>query len=177
MILQSVLLRMLLIPTAMIGCLRSVACGKSIQPTRDAIYTYLLYSCMEHATHLAAKHFVEGVNPTSSGKLFEKIKMAIANATTESAVDIDRLDDLDRLEKEMNGLELDGDGEEPDGDEYEVADTIGKLLALITQVNFHVYVLYMTLYLTLLFRFINCLKPVLISKNAARMWGSSPSSY
>lgn len=91
---------------------------------------------MEHATHLAEKHFVEGVNPTSSGKLFEKIKMAIANATTESAVDVDRLDDLDRLEKELNSLEL--DGEELDGDEYEVADTIGKLLALITQVSFHV---------------------------------------
>lgn len=92
---------------------------------------------MEHATHLAAKHFVEGMNPTASGKLFKKIKTAIANTTTENAVDVDSLDDLDRLEKELNGLELDRESNEVDADEYEVADTIGKLLALITQVRFH----------------------------------------
>lgn len=131
---------------------------------------------MEHATHLAAKHFVEGVNPTSSGKLFEKIKTAIANATKEQAVDVDRLDDLDRLERELNGLELNGDDDELDADEYEVADTIGKLLALITQVR--LLIIYFASHLILSFiRFESLLKLANISRNVARMWVPVPLSY
>lgn len=132
---------------------------------------------MEHATHLAAKHFVEGVNPTSSGKLFEKIKMALANASTENAVDVDRLDDLDRLEKELNGLELSEEGDELDGDdaEYEVADTIGKVLALITQVKPSLSFV-VSINLTLFFRSENHLKLASTLTSAAAMSVLAPLS-
>lgn len=123
-----VLLQMPLTPTVISGRQKSAGYGQ---------LTWDMY--------LAAKHFVEGVNTTSLRKLFDKIKAAITNATTETAVDIDRLDDLDQLEKELNGLELDGDGDELDADKYEVADMIGKLLALITQVNLQICALYITL--------------------------------
>lgn len=53
---------------------------------------------MEHALHLAAKHFVEAVGPTAGNHLHDP-------------------------------------DEEDDSEEFEVADTIGKALALVTQVS------------------------------------------
>jgi hypothetical protein len=87
---------------------------------------------MEHALHLAAKHFVEDVSPTSSGKLLNKVKVAMANAA-----DADEALDLDVLNTELNGIEAEMLGDEASEDEdgeFDVADTIGKALALITQV-------------------------------------------
>ena len=55
---------------------------------------------MEHALHLAAKHFVEDVAPTSAGKLLTKVKEAMANAT-EGGDGVD----LDSLNIELNGIE------------------------------------------------------------------------
>ena len=84
---------------------------------------------MEHALHLAAKHFVEGVAPTSSTSLLQKVKGAMANATRD-----DTAIDLDALNSEIGGIEAAmGDDTEED-EEYDVADTIGKALALVTQV-------------------------------------------
>jgi len=88
---------------------------------------------MEHALHLAAKHFVEDVSPTSSGKLLNKVKVAMANAA-----DADEALDLDVLNTELNSIEAEMLGDEASEDcedrEFDVADTIGKALALITQV-------------------------------------------
>lgn len=88
---------------------------------------------MEHALHLAAKHFVEGVNPTATGKLLNKVKAAMANATSD-----DEAMDLDKFEWELNGIEeeaeSDGADNEDEDEDYDVADTIGKALALVTQV-------------------------------------------
>jgi hypothetical protein len=88
---------------------------------------------MEHALHLAAKHFVEDVLPTSSGKLLNKVKVAMANA-----VDADEALDLDVLNTELNSIEAEMLGDEASEDredgEFDVADTIGKALALIMQV-------------------------------------------
>ena len=88
---------------------------------------------MEHALHLAAKHFVEDISPTSARKLLNKVKEAMANAT-----DPDEAVDLDALNTELSSIEaelLSGEASEDDEDgEFDVADTIGKALALITQV-------------------------------------------
>ena len=91
---------------------------------------------MEHALHLAAKHFVEDVSPTSAGKLLNKVKEAMA-----IAADPDEAVDLDALNTELSGIEaglLSGeageDNEDNEDNEFDVADTIGKALALITQV-------------------------------------------
>jgi len=55
---------------------------------------------MEHALHLAAKHFVEDVSPTSARKLLNKVKEAMANAT-----DPDEAVDLDALNTELSSIE------------------------------------------------------------------------
>ena len=88
---------------------------------------------MEHALHLAAKHFVEDVAPTSAGKLLNKVKEAMAiAANADEAIDLDSLNmELSSIEVEM----LRGKESEDDEDtEFDVADTVGKALALITQV-------------------------------------------
>jgi hypothetical protein len=53
---------------------------------------------MEHALHLAAKHFVEAIGPTGN-------------------------------------IGLHNSDDEDDGEELEVADTVGKALALVAQVS------------------------------------------
>lgn len=82
---------------------------------------------MEHALHLTAKHFVEDVNPTSTGGLLKKVKNVMAAAGDDAGID------LDALEKDIreSGGELDKDN---DG-AFNVADTIGKALSLVTQVS------------------------------------------
>lgn len=80
---------------------------------------------MEHALHLAAKHFVQGVNPTSAKLLLSKVKAAMVNSDD---IDIDTLED--ELSANGGAPEEDSDEEE----EFDVADTIGKALAFVTQV-------------------------------------------
>jgi hypothetical protein len=88
---------------------------------------------MEHALHLAAKHFVEDVAPTLAGKLLNKVKEAMA-----IAADADEAVDLDSLNTELSSIEVEmlrGEESEDNEDmEFDVADTVGKALALITQV-------------------------------------------
>jgi hypothetical protein len=86
---------------------------------------------MEHALHLAAKHFVEGVAPTSANQLLQKVKGAMANATENGA----QLN-MDALNSEIEDIEaeLGDEAEDKEDDDYDVADTIGKALALVAQV-------------------------------------------
>ena len=86
-------------------------------------------SCMEHALHLAAKHFVEGVAPTSVSILLWKVKGTMANVMGE-----DDTIDLDTLNSEMGDIEAEMDADAEKDEEFDVADTIGKALALVTQV-------------------------------------------
>lgn len=60
---------------------------------------------MEHALHLAAGHFVDDTPPTSSSELTKKLR----------------------------ARELDSDSADED-EEFDVADALGKALALVTQV-------------------------------------------
>ena len=86
---------------------------------------------MEHALHLAAKHFVEGVAPPSASQVLQKVKGAMANATENGA----QLD-MDALNSEIKDIEaeLGDEVEDKEDDDYDVADTIGKALALVAQV-------------------------------------------
>ena len=66
---------------------------------------------MEHAIHVAGGHFIRAIRPASSRMVTQKVK--------ESVADCD--DDWD-------------DG--PDsGTDFDVSDTVGKALALVTQVS------------------------------------------
>ena len=81
--------------------------------------------------HLVAKHFVEGVAPTSANQLLQKVKGAMANAT-ENGTQLD----MDVLNSEIKDIEaeLGDEVEDKEDDDYDVADTIGKALALVAQV-------------------------------------------
>jgi hypothetical protein len=66
---------------------------------------------MEHALHLAAGHFIDDISPTSSSELTKKLR-----AREQSG--------------ELNSESVDEDKDE----EFDVADALGKALALVTQV-------------------------------------------
>ena len=83
---------------------------------------------MEHALHLAEKHFVEDVAPTSASALLNKVKGAMANVAGEN-----NEIDLESLNKQLNDIEAEIVKENNEDDE--VADTIRKALALVTQVK------------------------------------------
>jgi hypothetical protein len=88
---------------------------------------------MEHTLHLAAKHFVEDVAPTSASALLNKVKGTMANMAGEN-----NETDLDSLNEQLNDIEAEIAEENDEDDEledYEVADTVGKVLALVTQVK------------------------------------------
>jgi hypothetical protein len=83
---------------------------------------------MEHALHLAGKHFIEGVALTPASKLLQKVKGTIANGTgDDDEIDMDVLN----LELEDIKAERGEDAEDEEGKDY---DTISTALALFTQV-------------------------------------------
>ena len=79
--------------------------------------------------HLAAKHFIEGVALTSASSLLQKVKGTMANVMGE-----DDMIDLDTLNLEMGDIKVEMDADAEGDEESDVADTIGKALALVTQV-------------------------------------------
>jgi hypothetical protein len=90
---------------------------------------------MEHSLHLEAGHFVKGVAPTSSRKILKKVQRAVRKACDDGACDLDQLD-AELADIEDGGGDGDGDDDEDDEDsQVEVADSIGKALALVNQVS------------------------------------------
>ena len=66
---------------------------------------------MEHAIHVAGGHFIRAIRPASSRTVTQKAKESVA----------DRDDD--------------GDDGPDSGTDFDVGDTVGKALALVTQVS------------------------------------------
>jgi len=91
---------------------------------------------MEHALHLAAKHFIDDISLTTSSQLTKKLQVAantIKNAQHSGCVDLDELND--KVEAVMQACEQSsGQVEDDEDEEFDVADALGKALALITQV-------------------------------------------
>ena len=92
--------------------------------------------CMEHLIDLCARHFVEQVSPSSTTKLLKKIKKAFGDADISDTVDLDMLDAqlasfnlaaTDNKEAEVDDEALDA--------KFDVADSVGKALALVKQVR------------------------------------------
>jgi hypothetical protein len=93
------------------------------------------YRCMEHSIHVSGGHFIKAVNPTSSQNVIQKVKEAFKNAGGDDS----------NLDVEQLGVELDGVGDREDDRndraenesvEFDVGDTVGKALALVTQASF-----------------------------------------
>jgi hypothetical protein len=80
---------------------------------------------MEHAIHVAGGHFIRGVGPTSSRKVLKKVKAAHRNASGDAS-DEDLDSDVD-LERAANSDDEDN--------QFDTGDTVGKALALVTQVG------------------------------------------
>jgi hypothetical protein len=92
--------------------------------------------CMEHSIDLCARHFIEEVSPSSTAKLLKKIKKAFGDADISDTVDLDALNsqlagfDFDEEEGGVDEEALDADSSQ-----FDVADSVGKALALVKQVR------------------------------------------
>ena len=96
---------------------------------------------MEHSIDLAACHFVQEVSPSPTSKLLKKIKKAFEGADISDTVDLDELDlHFAGFDFTINEEEEGGDEDVPDSDadvdfpQFNIADSIGKALALVKQV-------------------------------------------
>jgi hypothetical protein len=82
---------------------------------------------MEHALHLAAKHFVTKISPTPTSALVKKIRSAITDSDGGP-------EDLDIFNDDLEALELANGCEAVDLEGFDTSDVIGKALSLVTQV-------------------------------------------
>jgi hypothetical protein len=93
--------------------------------------------CMEHSIDLSARHFVEEVSPSSTAKLLKKIKKAFGDADISDTTDLDKLDaqlaDFDFVTDEEERGDEEEAGFSPS--QFDVADSVGKALALVKQVS------------------------------------------
>jgi hypothetical protein len=96
---------------------------------------------MEHSVDLSARHFIQEVSPSTAQKLIAKIKAAFQDADLDSTNP--DLNDLDTRLADFDGEDLDESGDNGHSDESEannhgvvldVADSVGKALALVKQV-------------------------------------------
>lgn len=94
---------------------------------------------MEHSIDLAACHFIQDVSPSSTQKIVKKLKHALKDV----AIDSDDAVDLDALDAHLSaggfdsyeGPEDEGDGDEEISNNFDIADSVGKALALVKQVS------------------------------------------
>ena len=87
---------------------------------------------------VAACHFIQDVIPSSTQKIIKKIKHALQDANIDDTVDLDALD-VHLASRDFDG---NGDSEVEDGDKeifdnFDIADAVGKALALMKQVCCH----------------------------------------
>lgn len=83
--------------------------------------------CQEHILNLTARHFVDGIAPTSHAALLKKIRQALDNGNDA---------DLDALNKRLASMETNSDemDDEETFDSLNAGDSLGRALALIEQV-------------------------------------------
>jgi hypothetical protein len=98
------------------------------------------YSCMEHAVHLASKHFAETVAPTPAHTLLKKLRAALKKASRGvGELDLDDLDaEFDELLSSEDEVDVSANDALSNGEdiveEVLVGDVLGKALALVKQV-------------------------------------------
>lgn len=78
---------------------------------------------MEHSLHLGAEHFVKGVAPTSTWNILKRVQHVVESA---------------RNDPDKDGDDIAVADDENSDVEFEVADSIGKALALVNQVSIQV---------------------------------------
>lgn len=89
---------------------------------------------MEHSIHVAGGHFIKAIGPTSSHNVIRKVKKAFKNAGGDNSnPDVEQLDVPMELDGAGDNEDVRDNGAENDGVEFDVGDTVGKALALVTQ--------------------------------------------
>ena len=92
---------------------------------------------MEHSIDLSACHFIKGVAPSSTQKIMKKIKRAFEEADIEDTADLDvldtRLGELNSDDDDDDDMDSD-EADQESSDKVDVADSVGKALALVKQV-------------------------------------------
>lgn len=93
-------------------------------------------NCGEHVVHLGAKDFILAVNPTACQAKKRSTRTAPADQAEDEDADEDELEvDTDWM---LQGLESALDDEDLDtATDFEPGDVLGKALALIKQVGYH----------------------------------------
>ena len=86
---------------------------------------------MEHSIHVGGGHFIRGVGPTSTRKILKKVKVASGSRQADSRDSDD--EDLNEDQEDTRGSGDDGDEEH--SVKFDAGDTVGKALALVTQVR------------------------------------------
>ena len=105
---------------------------------------------MEHSIDLAACHFIQDVAPSSTQKIIKKIKDTLRDADVEDTGDLDALDAHLASGAQPEDFNENDDSETEDGDEeifenFDIADAVGKALALVKQVSCYLYRLYLNI--------------------------------
>jgi len=88
---------------------------------------------MEHSLHVAAKHFVKAVAPSSPTSIQRKVKAALTKAWDDGQLDPDQFDEALAALAPDDG---DNDGDNDDEIEFTPGDSLGKALALVKQVQY-----------------------------------------
>ena len=92
--------------------------------------------CMEHSINVGAGAVINDILPTSSRRLLKKFRHVVERANT-----VGQDVDFEELEADLPGWDDDEvededklDNDDDDEDALDVADVVGKALALLTQV-------------------------------------------
>src|SRR4051794_36277035 len=128
---------------------------------------------MEHAIHLGARHFISHVAPTAYSTTIKKVQAVLKKARIDDEY---HSPDLDELNVEIAAMLDDGDNNDNhdlNDDGFDIADTIGKALALIKQVC---HLQYFKQHPNMYLRSASLPKPVHSSNNAAERYRPQISS-
>ena len=92
---------------------------------------------MEHSIDLVAPHFIQDVSPLSTQKIVKKLKHALKDVAINDSVDLDALDAHLTAGgyDSYKGSEGEGDGDEEIFSNFDIANSVGKALALVKQVG------------------------------------------
>ncbi|KAF9004669.1 hypothetical protein BDQ17DRAFT_1354476 [Cyathus striatus] len=110
---------------------------------------------MEHALHLAAKHFVETIAPTTSTAITKKVRAALKKSSRRGDLD---LDELDHELAEINLDEPDTDGNsESDNEDFSFPHTFFKSTCTQVDIDPLELLLWVRTRWALLYQFLECL--------------------
>ncbi|KAF8981567.1 hypothetical protein BDQ17DRAFT_1337289 [Cyathus striatus] len=95
-----------------------------------------IIGCMEHALHLAAKHFIETIAPTTSTSISKKVRAVLKKSSHRGELDLEELDhELAEINlDESEAAEVDSESDNEDFS-FCAGNSLEKALALVKQIR------------------------------------------